>query len=135
MAQDMIVFPNNGQSQSQQDKDRGECHVWAVNQTGFDPATASTPTVVPQAAKGGLLRGAARGAVAGVVIGAITGDAGQGAAVGATAGGLGGAMRRKDQHHDMAAQQQNLQAQQDAKQATYQRALTACLEGKGYTVK
>ena len=42
MAQDMMIFPNNGQSQEQQDQDRGACHVWAVNQSGFAPA-ASPP--------------------------------------------------------------------------------------------
>lgn len=39
-AQQMFVYPKNGQSQEQQAKDQYECHAWAVSQTGFDP-TAS----------------------------------------------------------------------------------------------
>ena len=36
-----MIYPAKGQSQTQQDKDRYECHTWAVKQTGFDP---SNPT-------------------------------------------------------------------------------------------
>jgi hypothetical protein len=36
----LFVYPKNGQSSQQQDKDRYECHRWAVDQSGFDP-TAS----------------------------------------------------------------------------------------------
>jgi hypothetical protein len=30
VAQDILVYPAKGQSQTQQDKDRYECHTWAV---------------------------------------------------------------------------------------------------------
>ena len=33
----VFIYPNRGQSQDQQAKDRYECHRWAVDQTGFDP--------------------------------------------------------------------------------------------------
>ncbi|HKI75119.1 MAG TPA: DUF6515 family protein, partial [Pseudomonadales bacterium] len=36
--QEMIIYPAKGQSQDQLDKDRYECHRWAVSQTGFDPS-------------------------------------------------------------------------------------------------
>lgn len=44
------VYPSKGQSQAQQDKDRYECHQWAVKQTGFDPTKpqAGSPTVPSQ---------------------------------------------------------------------------------------
>src|SRR6266446_9028403 len=35
---DIYIYPAKGQSQAQQDKDRYECHSWAVQQTGFDPS-------------------------------------------------------------------------------------------------
>ena len=69
-AQNVFVYPKNGQTAEQEAKDRYECHVWAVNQTGFDPTTA-------------------------------TGDA----------------------------------ASTSAKRADYQRATTACLEARDYTVR
>src|SRR5689334_21627414 len=38
---DVYVYPNNGQSEAQTDRDRYECHQWAVQQTHFDPSLAS----------------------------------------------------------------------------------------------
>lgn len=37
LAETLFVYPKLGQNQEQQALDRYECHVWAVNQTGFDP--------------------------------------------------------------------------------------------------
>lgn len=34
------AYPNAGQSEQQQSKDRYECHQWSVSQTGFDPSAA-----------------------------------------------------------------------------------------------
>ena len=36
----MYIYPAKGQNQQQQDKDRYECHTWAVQQSGFDPSKA-----------------------------------------------------------------------------------------------
>jgi hypothetical protein len=36
-AQDLIVFPAQGQSNEQMEKDKFECYTWARDQTGFDP--------------------------------------------------------------------------------------------------
>jgi len=44
MAQDMFVYPRNGQSAEQANKDRYECHSWAVSQTGYDPTVAGNST-------------------------------------------------------------------------------------------
>lgn len=38
--EDVYVYPREGQSPEQQDRDRYECHRWAVDQTGFDPSEA-----------------------------------------------------------------------------------------------
>lgn len=139
-AQQLIVYPSQGQTAEQQTRDQGECYSWAVQQTGYDPASpppppsASTPT--PQ---GGVLRGAARGAVVGVTVGAIAGDAGTGAAAGAAGGALIGGFRRADQRRAHEQQQAQAQAQYQqqatAQNQTYNRALSACLQGRGYTVQ
>ena len=133
-AQNLIVYPAKGQSQEQQDGDRYECHSWAVGQTGFDPTRATAPPPPQaQAPQGGLLRGATRGAALGAVGGAIGGNAGKGAAIGAATGAMVGGMRRADQQRQQAAQaQQNsgVTAQRNA----YNRAVGACLQGRGYTV-
>jgi len=141
LAQEMFIYPTKGQSPDQQNRDRYDCHTWAVQQTGFDPTKPQTAQPPPpqQAPQGGVVRGAARGAAVGAVGGAIAGDAGKGAAIGAATGGLIGGMRRRDQQAQQAqAQQQYAQQQQAAlsqQQAGYNRALGACLEGRGYTVK
>jgi hypothetical protein len=85
-----MVYPMQGQSNEQLSKDRYECHVWAVQQSGFNPSTAQATRTAPQSQqqKGQVLRGGMRGAAAGAAIGAIAGDAGKGAAIGATAGVL-----------------------------------------------
>ena len=35
---DLYAYPKDGQSTEQQQRDRSECHQWAVGQTGFDPS-------------------------------------------------------------------------------------------------
>jgi hypothetical protein len=144
-AQDIYIYPAKGQSQSQQDRDRYECHSWAVQQTGFDPsraqaATSDTHAVSnqPLPPQGHVARGAARGAALGAVGGAITGNAGTGAAAGAAMGGMAGGMRRRQQRLQQNQQQQvNAQAASNSQQGqrnAYNRAMASCLTGRGYTV-
>ena len=125
LAQQMYIYPQEGQSQEQQNKDRGECEGWARNQTGYDPMVqgGSTGGSVGGAAVGG----AARGALAGAAIGAIAGDAGKGAAIGAAGGGLMGGTRRNRSNQQQASNQQ-------AGRDNYNRAFKGCMEGKKYTV-
>ena len=40
VSDEIFVYPKNGQSQEQQQRDRYECHRSAVDQTGFDPTSA-----------------------------------------------------------------------------------------------
>jgi hypothetical protein len=38
---DPVAYPVNGQSPGQQQQDMYDCHMWAVSQSGFDPAAAA----------------------------------------------------------------------------------------------
>ena len=141
-AQQTFYYPTQGQTPEQQSLDRGQCHSWAVQQSGFDPTNpgvAAPPPSSAQPPQGGLLRGAARGAALGAVGGAIGGDAGKGAAVGAGVGALFGGFRRMDQVRNQQYQQQQYYQQQQAMvaqgQAAYSRALGACMQGRGYAVQ
>ncbi|MGE3179882.1 MAG: glycine zipper family protein [Vicinamibacterales bacterium] len=136
-AQQMYFYPSRGQSAAQQTTDRGECHVWSVSQTGFDPTNPHVATTAPPPAAptGGVVRGAARGAAVGAVGGAIAGDAGKGAAVGAATGGMIGGIRRVDRAQQQAAYQQQQQAALQQGQSAYARALSACMQGRGYAVQ
>ena len=135
----LMVYPAKGQTQAQQDKDRYECHVWAVQQTGFDPSkpqTAGGATTQPyQPSDPHVLRGAARGAALGAVGGAITGNAGKGAAAGTAMGGLAGGFKRRDERRQQEnAQSAAAQSTDTAGASAYNRAMAACLKGRGYTV-
>lgn len=132
----LMIYPMKGQSSQQQSKDRYECHVWSVQQSGFDPSTVQANQAVPQTQQQGgqVLRGGARGAAAGAAIGAIAGDAGKGAAIGATAGGIRGGFRRMEQNRTAQTQAQNQASQQAAGQDAYYRAMKACLIGRNYSV-
>jgi hypothetical protein len=133
-AQQLFIYPLRGQSPQQQQQDRFECHQWAVQQTGFDPMLGAAPPPPPPPPTTGPLRGAARGAALGAVGGAIAGNAGRGAAIGAGTGAVFGTMRRNDQILQGQAQQV-AQAQQTGQQMEgFNRALAACLSGRGYTV-
>jgi hypothetical protein len=143
-AQNLYVYPSKGQSPEQQQKDRYECHVWAMQQTGFDPTRPSPQAASPSGygqpapSQPHVLRGAARGAALGSVGGAIAGNAGTGAAAGAAMGGLAGGMRRRDEQLQQARSQQAAQSNAAAAAAnqrnSYNRAMAACLQGRGYTV-
>ncbi len=134
-AQQVFIFPAQGQTPQQQAQDEGTCNAWAVNQTGFNPMHASTaPPPSGEAPRGGLLRGGALGAATGAAVGAITGNTGRGAAAGAAGGALIGGMRRSDQRNQQEAESQTWQQQQNANRDAWLRAYTACLAGKGYTV-
>jgi len=39
----LFAYPNSGQSEEQQSRDRYECHQWAVSETKSDPSTTGTP--------------------------------------------------------------------------------------------
>ncbi len=133
-AQDLFIYPSQGQSQEQQNRDRYECHTWAVQQAGFDPTRSAAPAPSQQATEGGVLRGGARGATVGVIGGAIAGDPGKGAAIGAATGALVGGFRRRDQQRRQEQEQRNYAQAQSEQHGAYNRAMTACLQGRGYTV-
>jgi len=130
---DLMIYPASGQDAAQQQKDEGECFVWARNQTGIDPMAA--PATAPTTAQQQSGRGA-RGAVGGAIIGGIV-DGSDGAKKGAAVGAVTG--RSRQNRSNQAAQQQQQQAQQAQQvnaqnKATFDKAYGVCLQGRGYTV-
>jgi hypothetical protein len=141
--QNLIIYPARGQSQQQMQQDRLECQAWATQQTGFDPLAMPTATSPPPpgaqgSAAGGAVRGGAVGAATGLAIGSLSGNAGRGAATGAIAGGVFGGLSANSQQQDAQRSQQqwaNQQASQHMQQRNaFDRAFSACLTGRGYTV-
>jgi hypothetical protein len=136
VAAQQYVYPAKGQSKEQQKQDEAACYTWAVEQSGFDPAkpppqqpAAQAPTTATGSTPGAGARGAARGAVVGE---AVSDDPRVGAAAGAAAG------RSQSRRQNAAAAEQSQQQQQASsqqQQAAFGKARSACLEGRGYTVK
>ena len=147
-AQDFMIYPAKGQSQDQMEKDKFECYSWAKGQTGFDPmempkATAPPPTKqATSSTAGGAVKGGVGGGLLGAGVGAIAGGkkgAKKGALIGGLSGGtIGGVRSSSQQKQDRKAQKQWEKQQTNQymqKRNTYNRAYSACLEGKGYSVK
>src|ERR1700684_772765 len=91
--QRVFVYPAHGQSPEQTERDRYECHIWAVQQTGVDPSRADASpyerVVVQPATPPGA--NTAGGAIAGAIIGGIIGgplNAGAGIILGGATGAL-----------------------------------------------
>jgi hypothetical protein len=141
----VYAYPQQGQSPEQQDRDRYECYVWANKQTGFDPSAPSVPPHARVQVVGGPPpgSGAFAGAATGALIGAAASNpwhAGPGALIGAVVGGAIGAGMEASARNQQAqvVDAANAHAQDaavDRKAADYRRALGACLEGRGYTVR
>jgi hypothetical protein len=127
------VTPQHGQSADQLRRDRYECHNWAVEQTGEVPTTAPAPNqdAVDAAKRADRVARIATGAAIGATLGSLFGgghnygeDIVKGAALGSVVGVATGAAHDKKQ-----------QKQAGPEPGTdYLRALSACLEGRGYTV-
>jgi hypothetical protein len=134
-----FVYPAQGQSDEQMEKDKFACYQWAAKESGYDPMQAPQASQPQQAASGSgssAGRGAARGAAIGAVGGAIAdNNVGRSAAIGAAVGGGVGAARRNQQQQAQLQQQQASAEQQAQQRANYDRAYGVCLEGRGYTVK
>jgi hypothetical protein len=137
-ALDLYVFPANDQSSDQQSKDENACYTWAINQSGVDPLNMPEVEVeqVQSGPTGAAVVGSAKGAAAGAAIGAIAGDAGKGAAIGAVGGALRGHRRgRMGKAMVQAGNEQEAAQTQVGMLNSFKKAYSACLEGKGYTVK
>ncbi len=144
----MYFYPTLNQADSQQERDRYECYRWAVAQTGVEPGMTPLREVP---ASGGYRvpppQGAevANGAVTGAVLGAVTSSprhAGQGAVIGALFGAMVGAASQDAQQraYEQARARDARVAAAQAEAAgrpmnNFRRAMTACMEGRGYRVQ
>src|ERR1700689_1574470 len=136
----IMVYPARGQSPDQLERDRYDCHVWAVQQSGYDPSRPGLQpgqrVVVQPATPPGA--GTAVGAIAGAILGAaIAGprDAGFGAVFGGLTGAAIGASSDVNAQAQANAEQARLDqgyARSEAAASNYRRAISACLDARGY---
>ena len=143
----LYFYPKTGQTNEQQSRDHFECYNWAIKQTHFDPAQSSIPPdqrvrVVPMPPPG---HDTATFAIAGAVLGALVGGprhAVRGALIGASGGAIVGAASDTERAEaargveDAFAQQDRIRDTQLANEASgFRRAMSACMEGRGYSVR
>lgn len=142
-AQPLYFYPDRGQDAERQDRDRYECYQWAVRQTGVDPGMQTLPrneadvSPVPRDPAP-----VAAGAVTGAVVGAAMSSprhAGSGMVLGAVFGSLLGAAAGESQAQAIEqardARYQQAAARQQIPLDNFRRAMSACMGGRGYSVR
>ncbi|MCP5267236.1 MAG: glycine zipper 2TM domain-containing protein [Burkholderiaceae bacterium] len=145
---EVFAYPKAGQSAEQQRKDRYECHLWAVRETGVEPSSLTVrdrvgapPEVVPVYPP---VATTAATAATGAAIGALTSSRGhrtEGAIVGTIIGAIVGSIAEASSERAV-AQAQAAQPASTPDRASavdradrYRRAISACLTGRGYQVR
>jgi hypothetical protein len=132
----VFVYPGQGQTPEQQQADENECYGWAGETTGIDPFQPGQPAAEVGGVGGSGAKGAVRGAVGGAAISGMTGgDTSDAMLVGTAVGAVRG--RRKAKKAKEAEEKQAEAAAQAADQErvdTFNRAFSACMEGRDYTV-
>ena len=144
----MYFYPERGQPEARQDRDRYECYRWAVRESGTDPGMTALRQPAPEPMVSGQpLRdgsGVAAGAVAGAVIGAAVSaprQAGANAVIGAIFGAALGASAQESRAQAIesaqARRQQSAAAAAEAARLpldNFRRAMSTCMQGRGYRV-
>jgi len=99
-----FAYPTKGQTEQQQQQDHFACYSWAKEQTGVDPSQLPPVTTAQSSQQAQPVRGLFR--------------------------------RREEQQQQQQQAQAKAQANATEQQRlqTYDRAWTACMQGRGYTV-
>ncbi len=113
IADELYIYPAKGQSAEQLDKDKYECYSCAKKDTGFDPmALPATETAAPKDEQ------QSGGGAAGGLIGGVRQS------------------RKNSANEEKRADWENKETDNYANnRSNYNRAYSAYLEGRGYTVK
>ncbi len=144
----MYFYPDRGQPEAVQDRDRYECYRWAVRESGFDPGMTALrsqgsqvtqgryyPPPPPEGAE--VVAGAATGAILGAAVSSPR-QAGANAIIGAIFGAVIGAANsdaRNRAYQDAQARNAGAAARARAPMGNFQRAMSACMQGRGYHVE
>ena len=149
----LYFYPERGQPEAVQDRDRFECYRWAVRETGTDPGMTAVRSDEPGRAPPVPYAAARRADGADVVAGAATGalmgaavssprHAGANAVIGAIFGAAVGAASGEARNRAIdQAQARQADAQWAAAERArqpldnFRRAMSACMQGRGYRVQ
>lgn len=138
----MYFYPERGQGDALQDRDRYECYRLAVRDSGVDPGMTpvsrpwSPPPPQPRRDGAEVVAGAATGAVIGAAVSSPR-HAGQNAIIGAVFGAIVGAASQEARAQAAEAAQARQAAASARAQMpldNFRRAMGACMQSRGYTV-
>lgn len=141
--QTLYFYPTRQQGEAQQDRDRYECYRWAVRETGVDPGMRPVrQTVAPDTSPvvrdpGSSVAGAMAGAAVGGMVSSPR-NVGTGLVLGAIFGGLLGATAEESRAQAIERNQEARRDAWDAQRApmdNFRRAMSACMTGRGYSVR
>jgi len=138
----MFFYPERGQAEPQQDRDRYECYRLAVRDSGYDPGMTAFVTqrqyepqpVVRDGAE--VINSAAAGAIIGAAVSSPR-QAGNNAIIGAIFGMVLGAIAEESRAQAIeAANARRAEAAQRARTPydDFRRAMGACMQSRGYRV-
>ncbi|MBK6472640.1 MAG: glycine zipper family protein [Betaproteobacteria bacterium] len=144
----LYFYPLLRQPEHVQDRDRYECYRWAVRETGTDPGMTAVRSqgseVVrernyypPGPSGADVVGGAATGAILGAAISSPR-HAGANAVIGAIFGAALGAAAgdaRNRAYEDAQARQAEAAERARAPSNNFRRAMSACMQGRGYQVE
>ena len=159
VATPLYFYPERGQPETVQERDRFECYRWAVRETGTDPGMTAVrsddPGRVPppplyspprgeryaRADGADVVAGAATGAILGAAVSSPR-NAGVSAVIGAVFGAAVGAASGEARNRAIDDAQARQAAAAEARAArarvpldNFRRAMTACMQGRGYRVQ
>jgi len=148
VASPLYFYPQRGQTDALQDRDRYECYRWAVRETGTDPGMTAVrsddpvyaqPRIAspPRADGADVLAGAATGALLGAAVSGprnVGGNAVIGAIFGAALGAAAGESRNRAIDDAQARQEAAVQRAR-LPSDNFRRAMSACMQGRGYQVQ
>jgi len=143
------AFPQKGQTPEMQAQDESGCAQWAADQTGINPAVlqyrqqeaqADLQKASQEASKPKVVRKLGRAALTGAALGSMNESmddgAGKGAAMAATVGVSKMIGQKQEQKAQAPLNEANANAAQvQAETQEYVRAYSACMEGKGYSIR
>jgi hypothetical protein len=133
----VYFYPERGQDETRQDRDRFECYRWAVRETGVDPGMTPVrelPPPRPVVRDGSQVVG---GAVAGAVVGAAVSSpwrSGEGAVLGAIFGATLGAIAQESRAQAIEAAHSRRAQVDYVPLDNFRRAMSACMEARGYRI-
>lgn len=144
----LYFYPLHRQPEAVQDRDRYECYRWAVRETGSDPGMTAVRSqgsevvrernYYPPGPNGAdVVAGAATGAILGAAVSSPR-HAGANAVIGAIFGAAFGAAAsdaRNRAYEDAQQRQAEYAERARAPSNNFRRAMSACMQGRGYQVE